>query len=270
VQRPSRVVLCVGVGIVLAAVTSWLVLAPIGFAGAWFLPGMLASDGGAAEKIAKVDGIATFAEMMRDTLNAAAGLGQAITAAARCVPGPIAAEARELAATIEDRTVPIDTALHAFARQLADPAGDLVVIALTYAARNSARDLAPLLADLADAARGEAAMRVRIGVARAKTRTAVRVITAVVLGLGTLLYVFDEAFLAPYGTAVGQLCLLAISTLFAAGFAWLARLSRPTEQPRLLRADAEDDGSSVPANHAARLPAPCRDPAAANSAAWSR
>ena len=267
-----RVALSVGTGIALALATSWPVLGPIGFAGAWFLPELLRSDGGAAAKIEKVSAIAALTEMMRDTLNAAAGLGQAITAAARNAPDPIAAEARALAAVLEDRTVPIDKALRAFGHRLADPTGDLVVIALSYAARNSARDLAPLLADLADAARAEAAMRVRIGVARARTRTAVRVITTVVLGLGTVLYFFDASFLALYGTAIGQLVLLGISGLFAAGFAWLARLSRPTEQPRLLCPEPGIDEREDPRarDAAVHLPGPRRDAADAYSSIWGR
>jgi Flp pilus assembly protein TadB len=267
-----RVALSAGTGIALALATSWPVLGPIGFAGAWFLPELLRSDGGAAAKIEKVSAIASLTEMMRDTLNAAAGLGQAITAAARNAPDPIAAEARALAAVIEDRTVPIDKALRAFGRRLADPTGDLVVIALSYAARNSARDLAPLLADLADAARAEAAMRVRIGVARARTRTAVRVITTVVLGLGTVLYIFDASFLAVYGTAIGQLVLLGISGLFAAGFAWLARLSRPTGQPRLLcpEPDIDDHEDLRVPDAAVHLPGPRRDAADVYSSMWGR
>ena len=266
-----RLPLSAGAGIALALATSWPVLLPIGFAGAWFLPEVLRSDGGASAKIDKVSAIAALTEMMRDTLNAAAGLGQAITAAARNAPDPIAAEARGLAAVIEDRTVPIDKALRAFGHELADPTGDLVVIALSFAARNSARDLAPLLADLAHAARAEAAMRVRIGVARARTRTAVRVITGVVLGLGAVLYVFDASFLAFFGAPIGQLVLLGISGLFAAGFVWLARLSRPTEQPRLLFPEPvleeNDPGMPDPAVH---VPGPRSATTAIYSTSWGR
>lgn len=263
-----RILLSAGTGITLLAITSWPVLLPVGAAAAWFLPNLLRADGGSESKIEKVEAIATFAEMMRDTLNAAAGLGQAISAAARCASDSIAAEAQELAAAIEDRTVPMDRALRTFGDKLADPAGDLVVIALTYAARNSARDLAAMLSDLADAARSEAAMRVRIGIARTRTRTAVRLITGVTLGLGAVLYVFDDPFLAPYAGTLGQLALLTISTLFATGFAWLTRLSRPTEQPRLLRsASSTDQGPDESATAAGGLlPAPRRGNAPSFSA----
>lgn len=269
--RARRVLLSAAIAGALFLATSWPVLLPIGFAGAWFLPQLLRSDGGASAKIDKVSAIAALTEMMRDTLNAAAGLGQAITAAARNAPDPIAAETRELAAVIEDRTVPIDRALRAFGHRLADPTGDLVVITLSYAARNSARDLAPLLADLADAARAEAAMRVRISVARARTRTAVRVITTVVLALGTVLYAFDDSFLALYSTAIGQLVLLAISGLFATGFAWLAQLSRPTEQPRLLCPEpAFDERNPGMQDPAARVPGPRSDTTGVYSTTWGR
>ena len=113
-------------------------------------------------------------------------------------------------------------------------------------------------------------MRVRIGVARARTRTAVRVITGVVLGLGTLLYVFDAPFLAPFATPLGQLALLGISGLFAAGFAWLARLSRPSEQPRLLYSEpGVVDESTSAGFESVRLPGP-RQETATYSAVWGR
>jgi hypothetical protein len=62
----------------------------------------------------------------------------------------------------------------------------------------------------------------------------VRVITGVTLGLGVALALLDRSFLAPYGSGFGQLALLIIGGLFAAGFAWLSRLSQLPDPPRLL------------------------------------
>ncbi|WP_063628076.1 type II secretion system F family protein [Actinospica robiniae] len=252
-----RALLAVISGFVLAAATSWVALLPIGAAAAFFLPPMLKSDGGSAALIARIDAIATFTELLRDTLVAASGIGQAITAAAASAPEEIAPEARRLAASIGDRRVPMVQALRAFGEELADPTGDLVVLSLMFAARHSARDLASLLSSLAGAAREEAAMRTRIEVARARSRTAVRMIIAVTLGLGAVLYALDGSFLAPYGSAMGQLVLLAIGGLFATGFAWLAKLTRPHQAPRLLRAAPPGDANvSIPAPRATPATSP--------------
>jgi tight adherence protein B len=237
-------------GMVLAVGTGWPVMVPIGAAGMWFLPRLLRSDGGLGEAIAKVEAIATFTELLRDTLTAAAGLGQAIGAAATCAPAPIETESKRLAVMAQDRTVPIERALHEFADQLDDPCADLVVIALAYAARNSAGDLASLLSDLAKHARQEASLRQRILIAGSRTRTAVKLITGVTLVMGAVLYVVGGRLMTPYSSVLGQGVLLVIAGLFAAGFAWLQRLARPTVQPRLLRTTA------VFTHGGPRLPAP--------------
>lgn len=242
----------IAVGIALAALTAWPAMLVIGAAGTWFLPRLLTSDGGAAAQIAKIEAIATFAEMLRDTLSAAAGLGHAIAAAAGCAAAPISTEAKQLAVMVQDRTVPLERALRIFADQLADPAADEIVIALMFAARNSASDLASLLSDLAGHIRAEAAMSRRVLVAGARTHTAVRLITAVTLGMGVVLFTCGGHLMAPYATLLGQCVLLLVSGLFAAGYLWLMRLSRPNIPPRLLR------GADASAQTAARVPAQMR------------
>jgi tight adherence protein B len=264
-----RIVGSLAAGIVLAVVTSWPAMLLIGWAGAWFLPRLLAGDGGAQAQIAKVEAIATFTELLRDTLSAAAGLGQAIGAAATSAPGPIAPAAKRLAVMLQDRTVPAERALREFADRLADPMSDEVVIALMFAARNSASDLAGLLSNLALHARAEAAMRRRILLASARTQTAVRLITAVTAGMGLVLFVFGGRLMAPYRSLLGQLVLLAIAGLFACGYRWLAHLARPSVPPRLLRAAdaARSKDLRVPAP---RRPAPARHLAATVSSTTGR
>jgi hypothetical protein len=44
----------------------------------------------------------------------------------------------------------------------------------------------------------------------------------------------NHGYLAPYGSGVGQLVLLLVGGLFAAAFAWLAKMTRPAEPARFL------------------------------------
>ena len=100
------------------------------------------------------------------------------------------------------------------------------VAALVIAAEKDARDLGPLLGQLATCARDEAKMRTRIWIDRAKTRTSVKVIAGCVLLFAGGLLVFSRAYLEPYDTAVGQVVLLVIGAAFAVSLIAMDRMAR--------------------------------------------
>ena len=94
---------------------------------------------------------------------------------------PIRAEVATLALRLEgERLVP---ALRAFADEVADPTCDLVVAALVLAAEHQAHRLGELLGSLAQAARDQATMRLRVEAGRARARTSVKVIVGATGGL---------------------------------------------------------------------------------------
>jgi Flp pilus assembly protein TadB len=170
--------------------------------------------------------------MLRDTIAGAAGLEQAITATAPLAPPPIRDDVVLLAARLErERLAP---ALRAFADDVADPTCDLVVAALVLAAEHQAHRLGELLGSLAQAARDQATMRLRVEAGRARTRTSVRVIVGVTVGLAFTLALLNQSYLDPYDSALGQLVLLCVGGAFAAGFVWLARMTRPVRPQRFL------------------------------------
>src|SRR5204862_5493577 len=117
-------------------------------------------------------------------------------------------------------------ALHAFADDLNHPTGDLVVTALSLAAHGSVGHLSELLGALAVAARDEAAMRLRVEAARARLRTAVRVIAAVTAMTVVGLVVFNRSYLDAYSDPAGQLVLALVAVTWGAGLWWLSRMSR--------------------------------------------
>ncbi|MEV6927558.1 hypothetical protein AB0M46_24070, partial [Dactylosporangium sp. NPDC051485] len=63
---------------------------------------------------------------------------------------------------------------------------------------------------------------------------------AVVLITVVLLMIFASAFLAPYGTAAGQLALAVLGMLFAAALAWMVRTGRIPDLPRILTGTAPE------------------------------
>lgn len=247
-EHDARVPMRKLAGATLAAVavfvlTGWPVGAVIAAAGQWYLPAMLGPDRGYQQRLATIDAVATFTEMLRDTLTAASGLNQALTVACRNAPSAIRPAADSLTRQLQEPGVKTRDALRTFAHEIGDPTADLVALALAHAAEHPTRDLAALLGSLAATAREQAAMRTRITVARARTRTAVRVVVGTTLGLAAILLVADRRFLEPFATAEGQLVLLLIGGLFAAGFCWLAQLGRVREPGRLWAPDPR--GESV-------------------------
>jgi len=216
-----------------AAITRWPAGTILAALAAWFLPPVLGPDRAGDQQVRRIEAIASWTEQLRDTLAAAAGLEQAILATAPISPEPVREQVTGLAARIhQGQRLP--GALRAFAAEAADPAADLVTAALLLAAEQQARDLGQLLSSLADSARQHAAMRLRVAAARARVRTASRIIIAVTVALTAGLLAWSRVFLAPYDGAAGQLVLLAVGGCFAAAFWWLHKIAGFGDNPRIL------------------------------------
>lgn len=200
------------------AVTGWIAGAVLAVLAAGFGPRLL---GGKAERQASVErteAIASWTEMIRDSIAAASGLEEAITATGPVAPAPIRTEVRQLCARLRHASLP--DALTAFRDDVDHPSADLVVAALTIAARMEASDLTGLLSRLAESIRGEARMRVRVDVGRTRVRTATKVIVGVVAATVVLLTVLNRDYLAAYDSPGGQVALVAVGAVFALG-GWL-------------------------------------------------
>lgn len=249
-RRVLRIGLAVAVGLLSGLATGWVVGAALAGLACWALPRVLGRDPEQARRVARIEAVATWTEMLRDTLSAAAGLEQAILATALLSPTAIRDEVTELAARIEsgDRLAP---SLRVLADQLADPTGDLVIAALVLAAEQQARQLGDLLGSLAQAAREQASMRMRVESGRARTRTSVRVIVGTTLGFAVAVVLLNRSYLSAYDSVGGQVVLLVIGLLFSLGFSWLVRIARVTEPTRLLSL-ATDNAASDPSPGSAR------------------
>jgi Flp pilus assembly protein TadB len=227
-----RIGLAVGAAVVVGAATGWPVGALLAGLAGWGAPGLLGATRGRTAAVGRIEAVAGWAEMLRDTMAGAAGLEQAIVATAPLAPLPIRAEVVTLAVRLEgERLAP---ALRAFADEVADPTCDLVVAALILASEHQAQRLGELLGSLARAARDQATMRLRVEAGRARTRTSVKVIVGATGGLVLGLAVLNRGYLAPYDSATGQLVLLLVGGVFAVAFTWLAKMTRPASVERFL------------------------------------
>lgn len=218
-----RLVTVVGVALITLVLTGWPVGALLAAAAAVAAPRII---GGRAERehaVARTEAIATWTEMVRDSIAAASGLEEAINATVSVAPAPIRREVRLLVSRLERQ--PLASSLVAFGDELAHPSGDLVIAALTIAARTEASDLSGLLSRLAEAIRGEARMRIRVEVGRTRVRTASKVILGVVAATIGLLALLNREYLEVYATPAGQIVLLIVGGVFALGGWLLVRMA---------------------------------------------
>lgn len=220
-------------GAVTAALTAWPVAGVLTTLGALTLPGLLGPDTQTACRTEQMEALATWTEMLRDTLSAAAGLEQAVLATADIPPAALEKELHTLASSLREGR-PLHEALEEFAQQIEDPLADVVVTALAVAARKQASQLAALLGELAESVREQVAMRQRIAAGRASVRTGVRVTVTVTLGMALGLVVLNRPYLDPFDTITGQGVLALAGALFALSFTWLNGISRIEEPARLI------------------------------------
>ena len=231
----TRLALAVAVSAGLFAVTRFPVAIPAGAALGAALPTVMSTRRQRRESLARVQALATLAEIIRDTTAAGLGLGESLRAAARVAPGPLTAEL----AVLEQRLArePLPEALRAFANDVDDPLCDLVVASLLLAERRSG-SLEGVLSGLAANAREEAALRARIEAGRAGLETSAAVVSTTTLVLVGYLVAFRSDYLDPYRGLLGQGVLCLVGGCFAASFAWLGRLRRADTPPRLLTREA--------------------------------
>ncbi len=174
-----------------------------------------AALGGAArrqEETATAEAIATWAEMVRDTMAGASGLEETLIETAAVAPAAISPQLQ--AFVLRLRHQPLEVALDRLAAELDDSSADLIVASLAAAARLEARDLGSLLARLAEAIRGDVRMRTRVEVGRARIRTSARIAVATTAATVFFLYLFARHLLEPYDTSAGQLWLVVVVAVF--------------------------------------------------------
>lgn len=213
-----RAATALAVALVILAATRWLAASLLVAAAIWAAPRLLGGKAARDQAIARMEAIATWTEMIRDSIVAASGLEEAITATGPVAPAPIASEVRLLVRRLDHLNLP--DALVAFGRDARHPSADLVVASLVIAARMEASDLSSLLSRLADAIRDDVRMRVRVEVGRTRVRTAAKVIVGVVASTILLLAATNRDYLDAYDAPFGQVMLAVAGGFFVVG-GWL-------------------------------------------------
>ncbi len=248
--------MAVVLGVVVLLVTRWPVagLAAAVLVVLW--PRVLGGAAAGRGQLAKIEAIATWTESLRDTAGAAAGLEQAIPATLAAAPALLERPLRDLVARLDGR-VPLPEALAWFAEDVADPAADLVVAALTLNARQRAGGLDRILTALAASARSELEMRRKVELERRGLRRQAQRIAGAVTAFAVAQALFARGWVTPYSSVAGQLVLALLMGLFLAAFLRMRSLARAEPQSRFLTAaDAVTEIASYkPHPHSTLTPA---------------
>lgn len=238
-MRP-RLLVAPAAGLAAFALTGWPALGVACTAGLLALPGVGRRPVRQRDERELVEAVATWTEQIRDTLAGAHGLEEAIIAASRRAPAAIESPVNRLTAYMAYGR--LEDGLRRFANEVDHPTADFVVAALSTANQFQARDIAQLLGHVAQCARDESRMRSRVWVSRARTRSAIRIIAAVVVAFTAGLAIFNRQYLEPYSSTEGQIVLGFVLAAFAAALVFMHRMSvipmprrfigrRPTEYP---------------------------------------
>lgn len=209
--------------LVVIVLTGWVAGAALAAVAVLLGPKILGGKSERDATVQRTEAIAGWTEMIRDSIAAASGLEEAIVATGPVAPQAIKPEVSNLVLRLRHASLP--DALGEFRDEVAHPSADLVVAALTIAARMEASDLTGLLSRLAESIRGEARMRVRVEVGRTQVRTATKILVGVVGATVALLTLLNRDYLSAYDGPGGQIVLVCIGGIFAIGGWLLVRMA---------------------------------------------
>ena len=239
-----RGAIAVIVGILTLLITRWVV-AGIGMALLAYSWRSLSGAASERRAMARLEGLATWTESLRDTIAGAVGLEQAIPASLRAAAPSLREPLTALVERLHTR-VPMPEALRRFADDLADPSADLIIAALIINARLRGPGLRDLLGALSRSVREELDVRRKVNAQRRSTRRGAQIVVGISVGLALGLALFNHAYVQVYDSVTGQLVLCVVVGLYAAGIAWMRALARFPVPERLLAGPGSVAAAELP------------------------
>lgn len=190
----------------------------------------------AQERIGQLEALSEWTQRLAGLLRLGMGLEQAMITSRRGAPEELAGQIVNLSDRLRLGWRP-EEALRAFADELDDITADKVAAALILSAGDRGPGLAQGLEDLAATVRDQVAGKRKVEADRAKSRTTVRWMTLITLGIVAAGF-FVPSFTRPYNTLLGQLVLAFLTAGFIATLALMRSLGTFRRIARFLIADA--------------------------------
>ncbi len=245
-QHAVRVAWAGGLGVVVLAVSGWLMPSLVIAAATWYWVGAFQTrERGRAHDVERTDALASWIENLRDVLLAGDQPIGAISSTVSTAPPIIRPAVRRLSAALGHQDP--DIAFRRFADELDDPLGDLVAAGLLIAVQRGARTVA-VLTSLAEQARTASDRRRIVDAERAPIQREVLLLSLIMGALVIVLLVFGRSeYLAAYDTSEGQLFLGAVLAVYAVLLLRVQRLSRFPRPSRFLTVSGAAPAPPVPA-----------------------
>lgn len=227
-----RILLSVAIGALAWWASSWPIAGIAAALLAWWARPVFGDDAEGKAAALKVEAVAAWIESVRDVVASGAALGHALRIVAEAAPPGLEHETAAMGRRLTEgaKTEPV---LRSFARAVDDQTCDEAVIALIRAQRRSG-NLAGLLDRLAASARENAVMRQKVIAARARSRTAIRLIAATAVLIFAVTIRSYPDFLHVYDGPLGQALLALVLGLFGLSLYWLVRMGRWQRPARLV------------------------------------
>lgn len=244
-RRLVRTGLAVAGGLGMLLFTSWPVAAFFGALAGWFALTLRSAKQERKDAVDRVDAIASWVESVRDNIAGAAGLQQAIRVSAEHAPEAIRREVRDLVACMQHESLTV--ALRRFAVDVAHPTADMVVACLILATARTAGGLAQVLTMTAQSARDSATMMRQVEAGRAATQSQSKLVAAMTSFVSFGMIATRREFVAPFGSAGGQIFLFIICAVATGATVMLHQLSKPAPVVRLFgRVETWESSSTTP------------------------
>ncbi len=183
-------------------------------------------------------------DLLAQLLPAGHGVRQALQVLAESGPPDLRPELARVIARLQQVT--LEQALVEADSRLRQPLFTLIATTLIVGGRSGGR-IAPLLDELARAARQIQAAEDQVRAEQAQGRLGALVIAVMPLLLIVVLRVVNPAYLEPYHSLGGQLILAFLLALIVLGYLWMTRILRITDLDQIVIAG---DGSAVSAGEA--------------------
>lgn len=243
--RTMRAALLLGVaaGVVVALVTGWLIAIIVLPAAVIGLPVLLSTPPSTA-RIDRLEAMEEWARSLSSGLTAGRSLDQALIKSLRSTPEVIKPDVARLVARL-DAHWSTERALRAFAEDLNDTTGDLLVYYLILSARRRGTGLVSVLEEVAESVAADVRARRQIDADQAKPRTTARYVTVFTAGMLAFLSLTGQ-YIEPYGTALGQVVLAVLLTAYVATLVWMRSMATAKPLPRFLNRAAQDRTPAAP------------------------
>ena len=246
-SKTMRAALLVGfaVGVVVALLTGWLIAIIVLPAAVVGLPVLLSTPPSSA-RIDRLEAMEEWARSLSSGLTAGRGLDQALIKSLRSTPEVIKPDVARLVNRL-DAHWSTERALRAFAEDLNDATGDLLVYYLILSARRRGTGLASVLEEVAESVAADVRARRQIDADQAKPRTTARYVTVFTIGMLAFLSLTGE-YIEPYGSPLGQVVLAMLLTAYVATLVWMRSMATAKPLPRFLNRTARDSTPAAQAN----------------------